>query len=250
MASSSQPPLERTAEARERARAKLMARTPAWYNPWAHLASTTGIGLMTLTLATYNLHGVRLVELLTIPAVFLLANAFEWRAHRDVLHRRFWPFEEIYVRHTPEHHAVYMTNDMAMRSSKEFRLVLIPALGILGIVLLATPVAYGVSVLLGKNCGWLFLATASMYMVLYELSHLAYHLPETTFIGRRKVIGVLREHHARHHDPRLMQRHNFNVTIPIFDWLCGTMAPKRAASRGARLKAEAKSDFAKSRTPI
>ncbi|MBK7399278.1 MAG: hypothetical protein IPJ34_24170 [Myxococcales bacterium] len=29
----------------------------------------------------------------------------------------------------------------------------------------------------------------------------------------------LREHHRRHHHPRLMQRWNFNVTIPLFDWL-------------------------------
>jgi len=54
-------------------------------------------------------------------------------------------------------------------------------------------------------------------MVGYELSHLSYHLPETTWIGRRRVIRWLREHHARHHDPRLMQKWNFNVTIPVFD---------------------------------
>ncbi|HUE39224.1 MAG TPA: hypothetical protein VMR29_06945, partial [Candidatus Binatia bacterium] len=57
----------------------------------------------------------------------------------------------------------------------------------------------------------------------YELSHLSYHLPPTSFVGRRWLVRVLRQHHARHHDPRLMQRWNFNVTIPFWDWVQGTI---------------------------
>ena len=224
------PPLERTAAARDRVRTKLMARIPGWYNPWCHLAATTGIGLVVLAVALYELHGVRPIELLIVPAVFLLANGFEWRAHKNILHRRLWPVQVIYQRHTPEHHAIYMTNDMTMRSTREFRLVLMPAMGILGIVVATTPIAFGVRLLLGDNCGWLFLVTSALYMVLYEVSHLSYHLPETSWVGRRKIIKVLREHHARHHDPRLMHKWNFNVTIPLFDWLHGTIAPKNDAS--------------------
>ena len=230
MAKSTPPLLERTAAARERAREKLMARIPRWYSPWGHLGATTGIGLVVLLLGLYELHGVRPVELLMIPAVFLLSNAFEWRVHKNVLHRRLWPVEEIYTRHTPEHHAVYMTNDMAMRSTREFRLVLMPAAGILGIVVATTPMAFGVRLLLGSNCGWLFLVSSALYMVLYEVSHLSYHLPETTWVGRRPLVKWLREHHARHHDPRLMQKWNFNVTIPLFDWLHGTIAKKSQES--------------------
>ena len=230
------PPLERTAAARERMRTTLMDRIPRWYSPWAHLASTTGIGVAVLALALYELHGVRPIELLVIPAVFLVANGFEWRVHKDVLHRRLRPVELIYQRHTPEHHAVYMTNDMAMRSPREFRLVLMPAMGILGIVVAATPLAFGLRLLLGANCGWLFLVTSALYMVLYEVSHLSYHLPETTWIGRRPLVKWLREHHARHHDPRLMQKWNFNVTIPLFDWLHGTIAPVSQARAPAAVE--------------
>ncbi len=35
-------------------------------------------------------------------------------------------------------------------------------------------------------------------------------------------MGRLRHHHTVHHDPRLMNRYNFNITYPIFDWLFGT----------------------------
>jgi sterol desaturase/sphingolipid hydroxylase (fatty acid hydroxylase superfamily) len=47
-------------------------------------------------------------------------------------------------------------------------------------------------------------------------------LPEDHPIARLGFIAKLREHHRRHHEPRLMKRWNFNVTVPVFDWLHGT----------------------------
>jgi hypothetical protein len=220
------------AELRERKRAQAVEEIPRWYSPWGHLAATTGIGVLVLGLGIHGIHALRWQELLVVPAVFLIANGFEWRAHRDVLHKRQRFLEEIYDRHTPQHHAIFMTEDMAIRSNKEFRLVLMPALGVLGIVVVLAPLAALIGWLLTRNCGWLVLVTCGLYMVTYELSHLSYHLPEDSFIGRRRLVRVLREHHARHHDPELMQRWNFNVTIPIFDWLLGTMAPR--ATRAER----------------
>jgi Fatty acid hydroxylase superfamily len=219
-------------EARRNAvRQKALAAIPWWYSPHGHLAATTGIGLVVLVgsiIAIARLDpGVRWTDLLVIPGVVLLANYYEWRVHRDVLHKRFWPFEVIYDKHTPMHHMIYVEQDMAIRSVKEFRLVLIPAAGVLGIVLGAAPVALALSHFWSPAAGWLFLLTASLFMVSYEVLHLCYHAPASSFIGRRRLIARLRAHHARHHDPRLMQRYNFNVTVPLFDWLMGTMAPKR-----------------------
>jgi hypothetical protein len=214
-----------SSESREELRRKLMDAIPSSYRPALHLASTLGVGLVTLVIALRGLSQVRAIELVTIPIVFVLANGFEWRVHRGLLHRRVKPLHELYDRHTPQHHMVFQHGDMAIRSARELRLVLMPAVGILGVVVGTAPVAWGVSRALGANVGWLFLVTAALYMVTYELTHLAYHLPEDGAIGRFPLIRVLREHHSRHHDPRLMQRWNFNVTVPLFDWLCGTLAP-------------------------
>jgi sterol desaturase/sphingolipid hydroxylase (fatty acid hydroxylase superfamily) len=49
-------------------------------------------------------------------------------------------------------------------------------------------------------------------------------MPEDSFVGRLALVRVLREHHRRHHHPALMQRWNFNVTLPLFDWLYKTRA--------------------------
>jgi len=225
-----------TLERRNAVRDRVLAEIPWWYSPYGHLAATTGIGLVVLVGSIYAIArlepGVRWTDLLVIPAVVLLANYYEWRVHRDVLHKRFWPFEVIYDKHTPMHHMIYVEEDMAIRNVKEFRLVLIPAAGVLGIVLAAAPIAIGLAWLWSSAAGWLFLLTASLFMVSYEVLHLCYHAPATSWIGQRRLIEVLRAHHARHHDPRLMQRYNFNVTVPLFDWIMGTMAPERPERGG------------------
>lgn len=218
-----------TEERRDRVRQKSLAEIPWWYSPYGHLAATTGIGLAVLVASIYalaRLGNVRLTDLLVVPVVVLLANFFEWRVHKHVLHRRFWPFEVIYDKHTPMHHMIYVEEDMALRSVQEFRLVLIPAAGVLGIVLAAAPFAIAIARFWSSAAGWLFLLTASLFMVSYEVLHLCYHAPKDSFIGQRRIIQVLRAHHAKHHDPRYMQKYNFNVTVPLFDWIMGTMAPK------------------------
>jgi hypothetical protein len=218
-----------TEERRNAVRERALAEIPRWYRPYAHLASTTGIGLVVLVASIVELarHSLRWTDLLVIPGVVLFANFFEWLVHRDVLHKRRWPVEVIYDRHTPMHHMVYIEHDMAIRDVNEFRLVLIPAAGVLGIVVAAAPVALAVAHFWSASAGWLFLLTTSLFMVSYEVLHLCYHAPKSSFIGRLSLIAKLRAHHARHHDPRLMQRYNFNVTVPLFDWLMGTMAPKK-----------------------
>lgn len=234
IASSSPPACLESEPVRQRVRARLLASIPARYSPWLHLACTTGIGAALLLAGALSIHRVRALELLVVPAVVLVSNAFEWRVHRDVLHRILRPFEVLYRKHTPEHHVVYVEDDMAIRDWRELKLVLIPAAGVLGIVLTLAPMAAIVGWLLTPNAGWLVLVTAGLYMVGYELSHLSYHLPAQGFIGRLALVRVLRRHHARHHDPRLMQRWNFNVTLPLFDWILGTLAPSPNAARETR----------------
>jgi len=228
------------AAARARLREKYLATASKLYSPVAHLAATTGVGLATLALSMAKLKDVKPAELLVVPGVLLVANAFEWIAHKEVLHvRRPFPWSELFDQHTPKHHKLYHEEDMALRDRREWRLILIPAAGVLGIVTSTAPLAYAVSKLVSPNAGWLTLVTTAVYMVSYELLHLSYHLPEDHPIGGWSVIRTLRKHHAKHHDPRLMQRWNFNVTIPLADWILGTIAKDdQPAEAGADEAAE------------
>lgn len=162
------------------------------------------------------------VELIVIPVTYLVANIGEWRAHKYLLHRRTRYAAVLYDRHTPEHHMVYLTDDMEIRSRKEFRLVLIPAYGILLIFAGVLAPATAMWLLGWHNVALLFLATEMAYVLSYEWLHLSYHLPADHPIGGLRIIATLRRHHALHHHPALMQRWNFNVTVPLWDWVCGT----------------------------
>ena len=216
--------------ARERVRAAAVERIPWWYNPWGHLAFPSLVGIGAIVASIALLDDPSPAAWLTIPIVFVLVNFHEWFVHRNTLHRRMWPLEELFWRHTPEHHVIFVRHDMAMRSRDEFRLVLIPFYGILGIFVAALPITLGLWHWVSPNVALLWVATSMGYTVAYEWLHLAYHLPAESRIGRSPLVARLRRHHAMHHTPELMQRWNFNVTIPLADWVLGTIHPETYAS--------------------
>ena len=84
-----------------------------------------------------------------MPLVYLFANAFEWWIHGNALHRRNPLAPVLYDQHTPRHHMLYLTEDMAMRDPREYRLVLIPGYGLLLIFLGQIPITLGSS---GSAC--------------------------------------------------------------------------------------------------
>jgi hypothetical protein len=210
---------------RDQVRTAANAKIPPWYNPWVHLAFPSLVGLTAVAVSLSLLERPTALEWLTVPIVFVLVNFNEWHIHRNVLHRRTWPLEVLYWRHTPEHHVIFVRDDMAMRETREFRLVLIPFYGILAIFVTTLPITAGLWFFVSHNVALLWVATSMGYVVAYEWLHLSYHLPASNPIGRSRIIRWLRTQHAWHHTPELMQRWNFNVTVPLADWVLGTTHP-------------------------
>jgi hypothetical protein len=202
---------------REAMRQRCMTKLPRWYSPYVHLGLTSSSGLAVLIAALFVIRDLRPIELLTIPIVYVLSNAVEWRAHKSLLHRRSVIAPVLYDRHTPQHHMLFITEDMAVRSAREWFYVLIPPYGALLIGVANAPLAAALWFELSPNVAALYLVTAVGYVVGYEWLHLAYHLDPESTIGRMAIVRFLRRHHAIHHDPRLMQRWNFNVTVPLWD---------------------------------
>jgi sterol desaturase/sphingolipid hydroxylase (fatty acid hydroxylase superfamily) len=214
---------------RDRVRQESLAWA-GWYSPALHLAITSLSGLVPVAIGVALLHDVHAWQIGFALGVFLLSNAVEWRAHRDMLHKRLPPFGELYERHTLRHHVIFVTEDMAMRERRELRLVLLPAWGLLAVALGVLPPLAALLLLGQRNLAGLFLIVTMGYVLSYEWLHLAYHLPEQSFIGRLALVRVLRRHHAIHHHPKLMTRWNFNVSLPLWDLVRGTFC--REAPRG------------------
>jgi hypothetical protein len=198
-------------------------RAPAWLRGWRHFAAITGLGAFTTALSAAMVRRPVWWEWAAIPAGFLVANLVEWAAHRWPMHHPMRPLFVMYEKHTLEHHRCYTERAMVADSSEDFDMVLF-SLPSLAFFLLGTgvPVASLFFGLVSWNAGWIFVALAVDYYVLYEYFHLAYHLPEDGWVGRLPGMARLRLHHTNHHDPRLMADWNFNVTFPISDGLFGT----------------------------
>jgi len=121
---------------------------------------------------------------------------------------------------------------MAIRDRREFALVLLPWFGIVAIFAMTAPVTVALW-FFERNLACLFVATTMFYVLSYEWLHLSYHLPPSHPVGRLGLVQRLRRHHATHHHPPLMQKWNFNVTVPLWDWVRGTTYPERIAELSA-----------------
>ncbi len=219
----------------ERQRSAIVAEIPRWYSPTVHFVIPAILGLGAMAGALSRVAALRPAEILVVPAALILSFAFEWRVHQLVLHRRMPLLGTLYVRHELKHHVIYTYDDITMRSPRETWLILMPAYAIVLVFLLDAPFALAAAALFSANVGWLFLATSMFFFLSYEWLHLAYHLPASSAIGRLRLVALLREHHRRHHDPRLMKRWNFNVTVPVFDWVHRTVwSPERERERDER----------------
>ena len=211
-------PPERVAR-REIVREEIVAKIPESYSPAAHFLIPAVLGASVLGASVWLLEGVRAIELVTVPVTLFLGLGLEWRVHKSVLHERQPLLGILYVRHELYHHVVYTYDDMTMRSSREWRLVLMPAYALVLVFVMMIPIVAAVWYLGSRNVALIHLATSMLFFLAYEWMHLAYHLPQDHPIGRLGLIRRLRELHRRHHDPRLMKRWNFNVTVPLFDWI-------------------------------
>lgn len=197
-----------------------------WYNPWLHLGVTSVFGLAAIAAGVSQVHALQWQEALFGLGLFVFANATEWRIHKSLLHQRVKAVSLLYDRHTPLHHIVFVTDDMSLRNTGEFRLVLLPAFAIVAVFVGLSPIAAAIWLGGHHNLAAVFLIVTMGYVVSYEWLHLSYHLPPDSFVGRLPGMAVLRRHHALHHDPRLMQKWNFNVSIPLWDLVRRTYVRK------------------------
>ncbi len=208
-----------------------LMKTGRWYSPWVHLAIPSSVGVAAMAGAVYFMHALTAWEVAFGVALFILANATEWRIHKSFLHERRKGVAFLYDRHTPQHHLVFTTDDMAIREPREFKLVLLPAFAVAALALGLSPVIAALWLSGQHNLACVFTFVTMGYVVSYEWLHLSYHLPPDSFIGRLGVIRFMRRHHALHHDPTLMQQWNFNVSLPLWDLVRRTYAREQRFDR-------------------
>ena len=194
------------------------------YSGPLHLATTISISLLAALASAAMLEDVRPLEWLTIPLTFLYANLSEYLGHRGPMHHRTRFLAKVFERHSVEHHSFFTHEAATFDSSRDYKAVLFPPILLIFFIGgFAIPVGALLYWLISPNVCFLFVMTAVLYFLNYELLHFAYHSDAAAWPRRLPVMSRLRQHHMAHHDRSLMMRYNFNITYPICDRIFGTL---------------------------
>jgi hypothetical protein len=203
------------------------------YSGVLHFLVTSVGSLTVIVLAAGTVETPSLLELLTVPVTFLFANYVEYRGHRGPMHRRRRRLSLLFERHAQEHHRYFTHQAMTYQRTSDFKMVLFPPVMLLFFLgAVAAPVGILLFLVASRNVALLYVATAMGYFLTYEWLHFLYHLPADGLWGRVRFLRRLRAHHQAHHDPALMNSHNFNITFPIFDRVFRTSLPSSRHSAG------------------
>jgi sterol desaturase/sphingolipid hydroxylase (fatty acid hydroxylase superfamily) len=212
---------ESVARAREAFRQN---RIPENYSGPLHLATVIGISVLVAAASLVMLDDVGPVEWLAIPLTFLYCNLAEYLGHRGPMHKKIRFLSGIFQRHTVEHHSFFTDEAISFDSPRDYRAVLFPPILLIFFFgFFAVPIGALLYFLVSPNVCFLFVFTAILYYLNYELFHFSYHVDPQSWLGRLQLIRQLREHHLAHHNKALMTRCNFNITYPICDRLFGTL---------------------------
>jgi hypothetical protein len=213
--------MERVAVFRERFRKENIGNT---YSGRAHFIFITLWCLAGITVCLFNLHNISWLQLLIIPITFLYTNFFEYLGHRFPMHHKYPALKAVFKRHTLQHHHFFTEEVMNCDSVNDFKIILFPpVLLIFFSVVFVAPVAYTIYYFGSLNTSLLFIATTLAYYLNYEWLHLCYHLPESHFAYKIPGVKTLRKLHHRHHNMKEMDKWNFNISYPFFDWIFGTL---------------------------
>ena len=194
----------------------------AGYRPRLHLLATTLSVVGPAGFWFSQLRAIRPLELLIVPAMLVFGSAFVWSLHRFVLHRRLPGLRFAYQLHTRRHHRFFTHDRSEPEQPCDLHTVLFPPAFGPSAAVVAGLIGWGIAQAGAHNAGCLFAAMSALYFGLYELVHFASHLPAGHPVLRMPGLSALREHHRMHHVPVLMTQRNFNVVLPLFDWLLGT----------------------------
>ncbi len=211
------------------------------YRGWLHLSLNVGLALVAALVMVLLVEQPSLAELLTVPAAFFVANLGEYAGHRWPMHRRMRPLVDLFKGHAGQHHRYFLHDSMEGEDLDDFHATLFdPILLLFFLGGMGVPGALALGLLVSVNTGLLFMSTALCYFAVYELLHLAYHLPVRWGLGRIPGFSILRRLHQAHHNPALMGRYNFNITWPIMDVVFGTLWRGAVDASGREVRASAR----------
>lgn len=194
------------------------------YSPGWHAVRTLTLATAIGAFGLYMARTATAWDWLFVPAFFVAANAIEWSFHRGPMHRTVGP-PIFYKNHTLLHHKAFLHHHMQVEDMRELGLIMMPWYTMLILFGIASPIALVAGLIRGPGVAGMFFFVAAAYFLMYETLHALYHMP-AAFLRKWGLGGPLfrklQAHHTLHHRLERMTHTNFNVTIPLMDWIMRT----------------------------
>ena len=176
----------------------------------------------------------KLSFLYLVPLYIFVANGIEYFLHRYPMHHKMRGFEFLFE-HVIIHHNFYSESYLKCKDPRDYFAVFLPLKYLIFISIEILIIGLLVTLIGGRDHGLFFIATAYIYYFFYELFHYSAHSDTNENLKRMLGIDRLSKLHLLHHDTSLMQKYNFNISLPIFDILLGTLYRGSSSPRtGAR----------------
>jgi hypothetical protein len=162
-----------------------------------------------------------------------LMSFVEHFIHSELMHRntllakRFPPFAKVHYNHAALHHSQYHKafSDAPVAPGQDRHIRLDVREGVIE----AIPIAALISIFSPVG-GAMFVIVVLMHHILWNQIHLEMHKSEGRFFSNWRFYKFCARHHFLHH------RHpdkNFNVVLPLADFVCGTyMRPQKSDLEG------------------
>jgi hypothetical protein len=194
------------------------------YSPGWHAVRTLTLTTIIGAFGLYLARTATAWDWLFVPAFFVAANAIEWSVHRGPMHHPVGP-RMFYKNHTLLHHRAFHHDHLEVDDMRELGLIMMPWYTMLILFGIASPIALVAGLIRGSGVAGMFFFVAAGYFLLYESLHSLYHMPDPLLrrwhLGGR-LFRALQAHHRQHHRLDRMSHVNFNVTLPLMDWLMRT----------------------------
>jgi hypothetical protein len=167
------------------------------------------------------------------------SSFFEWILHKYVMHRPLGFFRYPFRAHAQVHHQIFRADDSYhLRNEADKETVPMAWWNGPVMVLMHAPPALAIQWIIGQPIAIGGLLAMAAYYATYEYMHWCMHVPRQRNIERTGIFFRLNGHHILHH--RYMHQ-NFNVVLPLFDLLFGTLL-RRSPIRFAQVNGPAVPD--------
>ena len=150
------------------------------------------------------------------------ASFLEWNLHKHLMHtnRKWLPYP--FRAHALIHHQIFKADGTyhLIEDKDKHTIPMAWWNGIVLAIIASIPIAI-IGYIVADYWSWLKVgSTVYGYYAVYEYMHWCMHLPRHRLFEEMQWYKNLKERHRIHHEK--MNSKNFNVILPVADWLMGT----------------------------